>query len=184
MIVFEPPAAHCRVFTYREGLLSGLGHDLEFAVARFRIEVDPDARTVSATFDPTSLRVEGALRDGTPLPDALSPSDRSTIESNTRDDVLDARRYGEIRFRSTRAVPSPETAPTTVTVDGTLDLHGAQRPVTVELHRRDDTWQAEVVLQQPDFGIRPYSALLGALKVKAEVRVRLTVPHPARGSHG
>jgi hypothetical protein len=33
-----------------------------------------------------------------------------------------------------------------------------------------------VALHQPDFGIRPYRAMLGALKVKAGVVVRASIP--------
>ena len=38
-------------------------------------------------------------------------------------------------------------------------------------------WMVTVVrLHQPDFGIKPYSALLGTLKIKPEVTVRCSVP--------
>ena len=35
---------------------------------------------------------------------------------------------------------------------------------------------AEVRLHQPDFGITPYRALLGALRVRADVLVSLSIP--------
>jgi hypothetical protein len=35
---------------------------------------------------------------------------------------------------------------------------------------------AEVKIHQPDFGIKPYTAALGALKVKPDVLVRVSVP--------
>jgi len=35
---------------------------------------------------------------------------------------------------------------------------------------------AEVPIHQPDFGIKPYSAMLGALKVKPDLVVRCSVP--------
>ena len=67
MLRFSPPDTTCRVRTFREGLLSGLGHDLELAVTVFAIEVDEGARTGTATFDAASLRVVRALRDGVEL---------------------------------------------------------------------------------------------------------------------
>jgi hypothetical protein len=39
-----------------------------------------------------------------------------------------------------------------------------------------DRWVAEMNIHQPDFGIKPYTAALGALKVKPEVMVRISVP--------
>ncbi len=41
-------------------------------------------------------------------------------------------------------------------------------------------WTAEVRLQQPDFGIRPYRAMLGTLRVQPDVLIRMSVPAPDR----
>ena len=172
MLRFTPPESQCRVLTFREGLLSGLGHDLELAVAGFAIEVDEQARTVSATFDAGSLRVVRALRDGTELPEALSAADRASIEQSTRRDVLRADRHPEIRFRSTAAGALDGGWE----VRGVLSLVGTERPLTVTLRRRGERWEAEVRLHTPDWGIRPYSALLGTLKVRADVVVRVSLP--------
>jgi hypothetical protein len=38
---------------------------------------------------------------------------------------------------------------------------------------------AEIKLHQPDFGIKPFTAALGALKVKPDVVVRVSVPKDA-----
>jgi hypothetical protein len=40
---------------------------------------------------------------------------------------------------------------------------------------------AQVVLHQPDFGIKPYSAMLGALRIRPDVRIELSVPTSAYG---
>jgi polyisoprenoid-binding protein YceI len=172
MIRLGPSDAACHVLTYREGLLSSFGHDLEFAVTSFDIRVDEVQRAVDASFDPTSLRVVRALRDGIDLTDRLSDGDRRTIEDNMRRDVLEADRHPEIRFRSTRVVDVEGG----FDVTGRLLLHGKERDVVVPLRRVDDRHAAEVRLHQPDFGIRPYTALLGALKVKPEIAVRLSLP--------
>jgi polyisoprenoid-binding protein YceI len=169
-----PPAADCRVFTYREGLLSSFGHDLEIVVARFDVQVDEKLRRVDASFDAASLRVVRALRDGVEVPHAPSADERRQIEDNVRRDVLDANRYPEIRFRSTRVVEVEGG----YDVAGKLQLHGKEREITVSLRRDGDRYVADVALEQPDFGITPYSAFLGALKVKPRVLVRLSFPVP------
>lgn len=175
MIRLGPPAAECRVLTFREGLLSSFGHDLELAVTRFDVRVDDEARRVDASFDAASLRVVRALRDG--VETALSEADRRTIEDNVRRDVLDANRYPEIRYRSSRVA----TVDGGFDVTGKLALHGKERDVAVQLRRTGGRYTAQVRLEQPDFDIRPYSALLGAIKVKPGLVVALSLPaEPSR----
>jgi len=172
VIRLAPPIAECRVLTFREGLLSSFGHDLEIAVTRFDLRIDEQARSVDASFDSASLRVIRALRDGVELPDAITERDRRTIEEAIRRDVLETATYSEIRFRSTRIVD----------VDGGFDaigrlaLHGDEHEMTIELRRDGDRYASEVRLHQLDFGIKPYSAFLGAMKVKPDVLVRVSLP--------
>jgi polyisoprenoid-binding protein YceI len=172
VIRLAPPIAECRILTFREGLLSSFGHDLEIAVTRFDLRIDEQARSVDASFDAASLRVLRALRDGVELPHGLTDRDRKTIEEAIRRDVLETSTYSEIRFRSTRVVD----------VDGGFDaigrlaLHGDEHEITAELRRVEDRYAAEVRVHQLDFGIRPYSAFLGAMKVKPDVLVRLSLP--------
>jgi polyisoprenoid-binding protein YceI len=172
MIRFGPSTARCHVLTFRDGLLARFGHDLELAVTRFDFRVNETARTVDASFDAASLRVVGALRDGAELAGALSDSDRRTIEDDVRRVVLEVGKYPEIRFRSTRAVDVADG----FDVTGRLALHGVEREVTIPLRRAGERYEADVTIHHPDFGIAPYSAMLGALRVKPDVIVRLSVP--------
>jgi polyisoprenoid-binding protein YceI len=175
MLRLAPPAAECRVLTYREGLLASFGHDLELAVTRFDVRVDPETRRADASFDAASLRVVRALRGGVELPNALSDADRRTIEDAVRKDVLETTRFPEIRYRTTR-VREVENG---FEVAGKLALHGKERDVTLPIRRVGDRWVGSVTLVQPDFGIRPYSAFLGAMKVKPDVIVRVSLPTDA-----
>jgi len=177
MLRLGPPVAECHVFTYREGLLASFGHDLELAVTRFDIRIDEEARRADASFDAASLRVVRALRDGVELPGGISEADRRTIEDSARRDVLEVTSYPEIRYRTTRVLDVEDG----FDVTGKLVLHGKERDVTVPLRRVGDRYVGAVVLAQPDFGIRPYSAFFGAMKVKPEVLVRVSLPaDPAR----
>ena len=45
---FDQSSALCYVFTYKEGLLSGLGHDLRITVASFAVDVAEDAGSIRA----------------------------------------------------------------------------------------------------------------------------------------
>src|SRR6185436_12833380 len=108
---------------------------------------------------------------------ALSARDRRGIEENTRDDVLEARRHPRITFVSTEVVTHPDGG---ATVRGDLTLHGVMRPIELRA-RRDGEWlAAEIELDQTQFGIRPFTAMLGALKVQPVVQVRVRARVPAR----
>ena len=169
----DPATAECRVFTYKEGLLSAVAHDLRLRVEHFTITLDDAAWRVDARFDARSLRVAGVMRDGVLHPDELGPDDRRTIEQNVVREVLHADRHPEIRFTSDAASADGDE----LRVRGTLVLHGVERPLLVPVRRHaDGAWCAEVSLHQPDFGIRPYRAMLGALRVRADVVVTLVVP--------
>jgi hypothetical protein len=172
MIRLAPTIARCHVLTFRDGLLARFGHDLEIAVTRFDIRVNETARRVDASFDAASLRVVRALHDGVELPGALSDSDRRTIDDDVRRVVLETGKYPEIRFRSTRVVDVADG----FDVTGRLVLHGREREIVVPLRRTGERYEAAVTIKQPDFAIAPYSAMLGALRVKPDVIVRLSVP--------
>ncbi len=169
-------SATCHVFTEKEGLLSKVAHDLRIRVDRFDLKIEgegaPAERSVVATFDPTSLVVETCLASGRDNPGALSGSDFRKIEDTIRKDVLDTRRFSKIEFRSTRVEEEGDA----LRVVGDLTLHGRTREIRARVRDAGDTWEAEVVVHQPDFGIEPYKAMLGTLKIKPDVRVKLRVP--------
>lgn len=172
MARFDQDSAQCLVFTYKEGLLSSVAHDLKIRVSRFTIEVDDESHEVTATFDAGSLKVVCAMKDGRENPRALRDKDRRDIEANIQKDVLHGGRHPEIVFRST----STEKRGDGWTIAGELTLHGKSRPLRTTASTEGEDLVAEVTLHQPDFGIKPYRAALGTLKVQADVRVRVSVP--------
>jgi len=165
-------SADCLVLTFKEGLLSVIAHDLQLRVATFAITIDERVWRVEASFDARSLRVVGAVRDGVVAFGALSDADKRTIEQNIVRDVLHTERYPEIRFVSEAAQARGDV----LDITGTLTLHGGTRTIVVSARQAGRGWTAEVRLHQPDFGIRPYSAMLGTLRVQPDVTVRVVVP--------
>lgn len=163
--------ATCRVFTFKEGLLSAMAHDLEIDVARFSIEWPEDVSRVTAEMDAGSLRVLHAVHDGTPAPSALSERDRRKIEQNIGADVLHVTRHPTVRFEANVSWKGGQP-----TVEGELALAGRSRPVRVEVSEEAGALVARATLHQPDFGIAPYSAMLGTLKIKPDVKVEVRVP--------
>jgi len=166
--------ARCHVFTEKEGLLSKMAHDLRIRVERFDVKVEGEGAgaSVTATFDPASLVVETALSKGKDNPGGLSAGDIRKIEETIRKEILSVRKHPEIRFSS----KSVEESGAGFTVKGELELHGRTRPLTLRVRDTGDAWETQATLHQPDWGIKPYKAALGALKIKPDVRVELVVP--------
>ena len=171
---FHQDNADVLVFTFKEGLLSAVAHDLKIRVTRFAIHIDEETKGIEATFDPQSLRVVTAMKDGGEAHGAMSDSDRSKIEENIQDDVLHPRKFQQIRFVSTSVEEDPQG--TGYRVRGRLTLHGETRDVAFTSRSDGEGQVAEVKIHQPDFGIKPYSAMLGTLKIKPELLVRVALP--------
>lgn len=171
MIRLDAAAAECRVFTFKEGALSAIAHDLELAVGRCTIEVS-EALTIDARFALDSLRVLHAIKDGRPST-ALGDGDKRKIERTLADEVLAVRRHPEARFAG-RA----EAVGDAFLITGELTLHGRTRALSATTRPLGGRQHLEFTLHQPDFGITPYRAMLGALKVRPDVRVTLAVRWP------
>jgi hypothetical protein len=157
---FDEGSAECRVFTYKDGLLSPFGHDLELRVGKFTVDVDGDQ--VDASFDAASLRVVSGSGGAVPL----LQRDRQSIEETIAKEILQARRHPRIGFRGT--VGEKE-------IRGNLTLLGRAREVVCRHLVDGARHTAEARLHQPDFGITPYRAMLGALRLKADVDVRFSL---------
>jgi polyisoprenoid-binding protein YceI len=162
------------VFTYREGALSALGHDLRLRAGRFDMEILADS--VTATVDASSLRVVTAMRGGAPMEGALSERDKADIERNCARDVLEAQRHPEATFVSSEVTESE----TQWTVRGKLTIHGVSHEGTFEVRREGAKAVARIDVDLRSFGMKPYSAMLGALRVKPVVLVVVQVPVPAQ----
>jgi hypothetical protein len=167
----DADSAACFVFTSKEGLLSPVAHDLLLRVSCFELELDDSGR-ISARFDAASLRTVCAMRAGQQAHGVLSPKDLADIDKAVAREVLEASRYPDIRFRADPV----DRSGAVVQVRGTLTLKNRQRPVLLQVSRVGEAWHAQATLHQPDFGIKPYSALLGAIRIKPHVLVRMEVP--------
>jgi hypothetical protein len=55
-------------------------------------------------------------------------------------------------------------------------MYGKSKTIQTSVRAAGDRYTAELKLHQPDFGIKPYTAAFGALKVKPDVLVRVSVP--------
>lgn len=159
------------VFTFKDGLLSAVAHDLRLTLDRFELEVDPEAGTVTGRFWPASARVEGAMKNGQLDAGGLSERERREIHDNLTDKILKTDRNPEVRFQGRLAVDAPVGR-----VDGTLTLAGRDAPVTVTLRREGGRYRGEAELAPSRWGIPPFKALMGAIKLQDRVRLTFDLP--------
>jgi hypothetical protein len=164
---YDEKTARLTVYTFKEGLLSSIAHDLAIEVTRFIIEYTPEKVVLVA--DASSLRTRSARENHHDAPRLLSISDKKKIDQNIVRDVLRAESHPQIRAES--MVTRAGSGIARVTLAGVTD----DVPVVVERH--GDRVVARARLFQPSFGIKPYTALLGALKIKPEVEIELEIPN-------
>ena len=166
---FGPQNATLEVHTRRGGAAAKAGHDLVIEVTAWHgtLEVGPDGQAtgVELQADASSLRV----RKGSGGMQALGDDDKENIRTTIDDEVLKRR---DIAFRSTRVQGPADDG--RIGVEGELTLVGDTRPITFDLAVGDDgRLAATAVVTQTRWGMKPYSALFGALKVLDDVEVVL-----------
>ena len=164
-----PGSGVLSIRTTRQGAASKAGHDLRIEVDSWEAEVkvgesaEQSAMTLAA--DSRSVRVI----EGTGGIKSLTESDKEDIHKTIHKEVL---KGTAIEFRSSEIRGG--SGGDTWSVSGQLDLNGKQGPVTFDLALADDgRITGSAIVRQTDFGMKPYSALFGALKVADEVTVAI-----------
>jgi polyisoprenoid-binding protein YceI len=160
--VLGPEHGELVVHTRREGAAAKAGHDLEIVVTQWRatLQLGP-ASSIVLSADSSSLKVREGRGGMQPLDDA----DKDKIGKTIAEEVL---KSTAIEFRST-AIKRTGTA---MHVRGELELMGETQPLTFAIKLGEDgrlVGHAEV--KQSSWGIKPYSALLGTLRVIDEVEI-------------
>ncbi len=160
------------VRTRRAGLAAKVGHDLTLEFTAWRAEVDlpagePAGATVRTSVDLVSLVVREGVGGAKPLTDG----DRREIEKTARG-LLAPDRYPTATFESTRVVPRAGGG----SIEGTLALHGRSAPLTLEVTEvAAGRYRVTGTVLQSAYGIKPYSAFLGALKLRDEVEIEAEI---------
>jgi polyisoprenoid-binding protein YceI len=159
-----------RVRTGREGVAARVGHDLLIGFQQWSgsVEIGPGGQqdvSVEAAVEVASLTV----LSGTGGVSELSAADRADITKSALK-VLDAERHPTIEFRST-ALRSGSWL-----LDGDLTVAGRTAPLTLRVvESTAGGYLATGGIRQSDLGIKPYKAMLGALRLADEVEIEVEV---------
>jgi polyisoprenoid-binding protein YceI len=157
-----PGDAALTVHTRKAGAAAVAGHNLLIEVGSWKATLTLDAASaLELTVDSRSFKV----LEGSGGIQTLGDDDKANITQTIDDDVL---KGGAIEFRSTGIDQSDGR----LRIEGDLNLLGEHRPLTFDLTVNDDgEFAGEATIKQSDWGIKPYSALFGTLKVADELKV-------------
>jgi polyisoprenoid-binding protein YceI len=165
---FGPESGRLTVRTGRTGAVAKAGHDLLLEVTAWDATlVVGDETTLELNADSTSFKV----REGTGGMQALDDGDLANIEQTIDDEVL---MRGTIAFRSTRVTDLADG----LSVEGRLTIRDGTAPAAFDVTVADGRVTAVAAIRHTDFGMKPYSALFGALKVADEVEVAVDARLP------
>jgi polyisoprenoid-binding protein YceI len=173
---FDGSEGELLVHTDVAGAAAKMGHRLTIAMTKWQAAVnwtDGEPAGVQLTVEVDSLQVQRGDGGLTPL----SGAEKALARSNALK-VLGADRFREIRFEASDIQKSSSG----YRLIGALEIRGVEREreIDVRVDDRGDNWvlscQADV--RQTDFGIKPYSMLMGSMKVVDTVTISFTATWP------
>jgi hypothetical protein len=163
MATLGPENGTLTVKTGRKGAASKAGHDLTLEVTRWQATLElGDSPSMALTADSRSFTV----LQGTGGVKSLDDDDKANIRQTIDEEVL---KGTAIEFRSTGVAVDGER----LIVHGELELAGKRQPIAFDLLHSGDRVAGSAVVHQPTWGMKPYSALFGTLKVADEVTVSI-----------
>lgn len=180
--VYEVDTKASRVYVRVDPAGFGHAHGVVGVLASGRGSLGDPHKIGELVFDLTSFSAdEPEVRQYVGLNGAVSDSERRSVtQTMLGPSVLDTGQYPTATYTVTSITPLDKQKPGEpgrYQVEGKLDLHGTKRPVRFQAKaERAEAKGAfrvrgEFSLLQTDYGITPYSALFGAVKVKDELRI-------------
>ncbi|MEA2138627.1 MAG: hypothetical protein QOG56_1777 [Solirubrobacteraceae bacterium] len=156
-----PSNGSLKIKTGKEGAAAKMGHDLVLGVNSWEATVEGgDSPSISLTADPGSVEVIEGSGGAKPLSD----KDKTDIKKSIGNKVLGS---SQITFTSSEV----EDNGGQIVAKGDLSIAGKSSSVSVPLSASGGKLSGSIKLNQDDFGIKQFSAMMGALKVGKQVEV-------------
>jgi polyisoprenoid-binding protein YceI len=166
--------------TFRDGLASTAGHDLVIELPRWSGELvvdddkTPESLEVHITIDAL------VVRDGSGGLKPLTDRDRREISTTARRQ-LSTDQHPEAVYTATGFEMSGDNG----VIEGNLTIRGVTRPLRLQVSQPEPgTYRGTGTLVQSAYGIKPYTAFFGALKVRdaVDIEVNAVITAPADGT--
>lgn len=165
------------IFVYKAGVFTAFGHDLCLVAERAELSVTADSIdvgtpvTIALSANTGFIRVRSAMKSGIADTSALTRKDYRDIEDIIATKVLRSNRFPSITYTGAGKIGTAQT----LYCDGMLSMCETSRPTQVActFEQRQDGVAVEgrAGIAQSAFGIKPYQAMLGALKIKDEIEI-------------
>jgi hypothetical protein len=179
----NPQGSTVHIQVFRGGTLARLGHNHVMTVQSLR------GRTwIHPTFEKSGLELafpvaplvvddpEALSAAGKDFPPEIPQADREGTRKNMlRADVLDAERYPEIALRSVKVSGTAQAPQITVRITIRNASQDVVVPASVTIDGARMTASGQFDIQQTAFGIKPFSAALGALEVQDKLQINFRI---------
>jgi polyisoprenoid-binding protein YceI len=171
-----PQAGRLLLKTGRTGLGRRAGHDLTLEATRWQADAvlnteNPGQSSVTLTIEVDSLEV----REGTGGLKPLTDADRADIKATIGGKILRTAEHPAITFSSSQVTGSGDA----FQISGDLTIMGQARPVTVSGGIDAGRIRGHATVTQSQWGIKPYSAFAGALRLADDITVEFDLAAPA-----
>lgn len=164
---FGPSNGHLYVKTYKDGVAKAIGHDLTLEVTDWQAEVVVDDDPANASVSASASSKAFTVLEGHGGAKALRDKDRVDIIKNIDNKILKTDEHKDFVFKSTGV----KAAGDHFDVAGDLTIMGKTSPATMVIDVNGNNAKGTISLKQTDYGIKPFSAMMGALKIKDNVDI-------------
>lgn len=174
-----------RILVYRSGKLAKLGHnhvirshDLSGVVT---LPEDPTQARFEIRMPVAPLAIDEPESRATEGPDFALPVDDNARQGTHRNmmktEVLDGDHFPTVTVRSESIKPGGSKGDFEVTFAVELrgQTHELAAPVHVEVQGESLSARGEMTVKQTDLGITPFTAAMGALAIKDELRIKFDI---------
>lgn len=169
-------ASTITVTIFQEGLLSRIRPTNAIAVKNFagRVALGPESETRAA------VEVDVEAASFTNVDKEISEVERKEINTVIHEKVLESARFPQITFRGAAIQDLKRKGDKEdFILEGDLTLRAVTRRVAVPMSVRIAGGQLRAIgegtLKQSDFGITPYAAAFGLIKIRDEVKIAFNV---------
>ena len=165
------------IHVYREGFLKAFGHDHQISATEF----SGKAQLAEADVSESSVRFVVEAKSLVVVDPGESEKDRKEVqETMLGEKVLNAARFPQIQFVSSKVRSIIRKADATeLQVEGTLSLHGVEKPVTLPIRLSVSNGQltanGEIALLQTDYDITPIKVGGGTVRVKDKLKISFQI---------
>jgi polyisoprenoid-binding protein YceI len=168
--VVDASASRFTVQAFATGILSAMGHNPKIGIGKFSGEVDFSAEDLEGRG--FRLLIQAASLS---VQDDIGDKDRRQIERIMNEQVLEVKKYPEIRYEaSVASISSLGESLYSAALNGNLSFHGVTRsqPVTARVAMFGEMLRAsgDFTLRQSDYQVKPVVVAGGALKLKDELK--------------